>query len=103
MKAIDGIIISCVVIALIIGAGFIYPGQGQELIAYKSSGISGIFKRVLVFAIPGAFILFGIRFFIFQLLVREEDIPSTWRLLFGSCIFALIPSILGSLYFFQYS
>ena len=100
MKILDGIIIFCVGLAIIIGAAFIYPGTEVELIEFKSQGITAKFKRLLAFLLPGWFMLFGIRFFMFQLIVKQEFIPRTRRLIFSSFIYILIASLLGSLYFY---
>ncbi|MBT8271225.1 MAG: hypothetical protein KJO25_04180 [Bacteroidia bacterium] len=100
MKAIDGIIISCVVLALLIGAAFIYPGTEQELTLMKESGFSGMMKRVLAFALPGLIMLFGIRFFIYQLLGDPDERPSTTKLFTSSLVISFISALAGTLYFF---
>ncbi|MBT8259643.1 MAG: hypothetical protein KJO49_14280 [Bacteroidia bacterium] len=100
MKILDGIVISCVGLALIIGAAFIFPGTEEELVMFKNHGTLSMFKRLLAFLLPGWFMLFGIRFFIFQLLISKEFVPSTRKLAISSLIYSLIPCILGSLYFY---
>ena len=100
MKAIDGIIISCIVIALLIGAAFIYPGTEEELILMKASGFPGMIKRILAFGIPGLILLFGIRFFVFQLLSYSEERPSAGMIFKSSLAISFLTSIAGTLYFF---
>ncbi len=103
MKILDGIVIACVGIALFIGAAFVYPGSPEQLIVFREQGADSMFKRLLAFLLPGWFILFGIRFFIFQLLVKSDSQPKLLILVLSSLIYSLLPCLIGSYIFYYVS
>ena len=99
MKTLDGILILIWIVAILIGAGFIFTGAESDVIQIMEQPLDSLWKRTLGYGLIGGLMLYAARFFMYALFGVKAENPSSKNLLISSLIICLICALAGAAYF----